>query len=216
MSKMLAHPKIYHLTHIDNLKGMVDAGRLYSDAERVARGISCALVGMSSIKERRLTELEVKCHPGTLVGQYVPFYFCARSVMLYLLHKGNHPELTYRDGQRPIIHLQADVAAVIQWADAHDVPWAFTDRNAGAYLAEFHNASADLAQLDWKAIGATDFRGAQVKEAKQAEFLVFGEFPWALVEEIGVIDRQVAREVQNVLGGAAHAPPVIVKPQWYY
>jgi len=50
----------------------------------------------------------VKCHPGTKVGQYVPFYFCPRSIMLYILHRGNHPDLDYREGQGPILHLQAD------------------------------------------------------------------------------------------------------------
>jgi hypothetical protein len=30
-------------------------------------------VGMTNIKQRRLTQIEVPCHPGTTVGQYVPF-----------------------------------------------------------------------------------------------------------------------------------------------
>ncbi len=51
--------------------------------------------------------MEVKCHPGTKVGEYVPFYFCPRSVMLYILYMGNHPELGYRGGQAPIVHLSA-------------------------------------------------------------------------------------------------------------
>jgi len=40
---------------------------------------------MSTIKARRLYDLEVDCHPGTKVGEYVPFYFCPWSIMLYLL-----------------------------------------------------------------------------------------------------------------------------------
>ena len=72
---------------------------------------------MSEIKRRRLEELDVKSHPGTKVGQYVPFYFCFRSIMLYLLYQGNHPELTYRGGQRPIIHLEADFNATVEWAN---------------------------------------------------------------------------------------------------
>ncbi len=39
---------------------------------------------MSEIKRRRVEELEVDCHPGTKVGDYVPFYFCPRSVMLFV------------------------------------------------------------------------------------------------------------------------------------
>jgi hypothetical protein len=72
------------------------------------------------------------CHPGTKVGEYVPFYFCPRSIMLFLLHKGNHVDLTYRGGQRPIVHLEADLRTVVEWADSIERRWAFGNRNAGA------------------------------------------------------------------------------------
>src|ERR1035441_9461886 len=56
------------------------------DAERIRRAVNCTIVGMSEIKRRRLEELDVHCHPGTKVGEYVPFYFCFRSIMLFLLY----------------------------------------------------------------------------------------------------------------------------------
>jgi hypothetical protein len=55
---------------------------------------------MTAIKRRRLG-LPLPCHAGDRVADYVPFYFCPRSVMLYLIHRGNHPELTYQGGQSP-------------------------------------------------------------------------------------------------------------------
>ena len=76
---------------------------------------------MSTIKRRRL-ELPVDCHPGTSVGEFVPFYFCPRSIMLYLLIRGNHPELHYQGGQEPILHLVADLYEVVEWANKHQVP----------------------------------------------------------------------------------------------
>src|SRR3954471_12342424 len=100
--------KIYHITHLRNLPDIVRAGAIYSDAKRIALGLDCEIVGMSKIKQRRLTQIEVDCHPGTKVGQYAPFYFCPRSIMLFLLHKGNHPDLDYKEGQGPIVHLRAD------------------------------------------------------------------------------------------------------------
>ena len=102
MGSVPKRPKIYHITHVDNLRGILDAGVLWSDKERIRRNQECRLVGMSTIKQRRLTELSVTCHPKTNVGDYVPFYFCPRSIMLYILHMGNHSELTYKGGQRPI------------------------------------------------------------------------------------------------------------------
>ena len=62
------YPKIYHITHLDNLPQMVDI-MLWSDAERIRRGLDCKIVGMSEIKRRLLEELEVDPHPGTKVGE---------------------------------------------------------------------------------------------------------------------------------------------------
>lgn len=127
-----ARPLVYHVTHADNLSRVLADGGLLSDAVVVSRGGPAVAIGMSSIKERRLRELRVKCHPETFVGEYVPFYFCPRSIMLYLIHRGNHPELTYCGGQGPIVHLVADLGEVVRWADGEGRRWAFSLSNAGA------------------------------------------------------------------------------------
>lgn len=126
MASVPSSPKIYHITHIDNLPNIAANMGLVSDATRIARNISCSVVGMSTIKERRLKEIEVPCHPKTMVGQYVPFYFCPRSIMLFMLHMGNHPDISYKGGQQPIVHLQADFHKVINWANSNSVSWAWT------------------------------------------------------------------------------------------
>jgi hypothetical protein len=209
------NPKIYHITHVNNLSRIVD-DVLWSDAERVRQALDCTLVGMSEIKRRRLEELEVHCHRGTKVGDYVPFYFCPRSVMLYLLHKGNHPDLAYHGGQRPIVHLQADLHEVLGWAKTERRRWAFSKGNAGARYSDFYSDSALLDTLEWEAIAATDWRDSDVKENKQAEFLVENSFPWELIELIGVIDTAVENQVANIISEAKHQRSVAVKPEWYY
>ena len=98
-------PKLYHIVHIDRLQSIVAEDCLLCDAEVVRRNPAGTTIGMAGIKQRRLTELILSSHPGLHVGDCVPFYFCPRSVMLYLIYQGNHPELTYRGGQGPIIHL---------------------------------------------------------------------------------------------------------------
>ena len=194
--------KVYHITHVKNLPHIVDAGAVWSDTKRIELGLDCQVVGMSEIKQRRLTELKVKCHPETMVGEYVPFYFCPRSIMLYILHMANHPSLTYRGGQGPMIHLQADATAVIEWAEANGIRWSFSDSNAGGYLASFFKSPDDLDQVNWAAVMATDFRDAAVKEGKQAEFLVHESFPWELVERIGVQNAAVLEQVNEILGSS--------------
>lgn len=211
-----AHPKLYHITHVDNLGRIAADGELLSDAAMIARGGPQQAIGMSAIKRRRVEELDVACHPGTKVGHYVPFYFCPRSVMLYVIHCANHPELTYRGGQEPIVHLEADLHAVVAWAMNTGTRWAFSLSNAGAYYTEFRSRVEDLDRLDWTAIAAADFRSAEVKEHKQAEFLVHGRLPFTLVERIGVRSAAVQAKVAGALAGRAHQPKIEVVPSWYF
>ncbi len=163
-------PKIYHITHVGNLPRILADGCLVSDAAMSQRGGPAMTIGMSTIKLRRLS-LPVKCHPGDHVGEYVPFYFCPRSVMLYIIHQGNHPEIAYRDGQEPISHLEADLDDVLTWASRVSSRWAFTLSNAGAAYTEFRSTQDLLDEIDWEAVAARDWRASEVKEGKQAEFL---------------------------------------------
>ncbi|HNQ56172.1 MAG TPA: DUF4433 domain-containing protein [Candidatus Desulfobacillus denitrificans] len=208
-------PRLYHITHVDNLPAILAAGGLHSDAAMIAAGGPAAAIGMSSIKQRRLT-LPVRCHPGDLVGGYVPFYFCPRSIMLYLIHRANHPELAYRGGQGPILHLEADLGETVAWAAAEGRRWAFSLSNAGAVYTEFRDRLDQLGEVDWAAVAATDFSNALVKEGKQAEFLVRDFFPWHLVRRIGVIDAGIYGQVLHALSGAAHRPAVEVRREWYF
>ncbi len=214
MSNPPDNPRIYHITHVDNLSGIIQAGALWSDAKRIENGLDSTVVGMSKIKKRRLEELEVHCHPGTMVGQYVPFYFCPRSIMLYILHRGNHEEIRYAGSQRPILHLTARLADVVEWAADKNVKWAFSTSNAGAYLADFFNSLDDLSEIDWRAVGATRWSGC--KEAKQAEFLLYESLPWELVRRVGVHDKAIEGQVLQIVADAAHKPVVKVMPSWYY
>lgn len=206
--------KIYHIAHMDRLPSIVAAGGLLSDALVQAQALGGTMVGMNHIKQRRLTELQLASHPGLFVGACVPFYFCPRSVMLYLIHRRN-AELIYQGGQAPIIHLQADLGAVVAWANAQPARWAFTLSNAGSYFFEDRNDLARLGEINWTAVQASNWSGG-LKEGKQAEFLLERHFPWHLIERIGVQSATVYRQVVNALPPHGHRPPVEVRPDWYY
>lgn len=214
-SPVPSSPKIYHITHVTNLGSILASGGLYSDAAMIARGGPSATIGMSTIKQRRL-RLPVACHPSTFVGDYVPFYFCPRSIMLFVIHRKNSPDLAYRGGQEPIVHLEAEVAEVVAWAEKTHRRWAFSLSNAGAAYTPFRSALAHLGELDWGAIHESDFRSASVREGKQAELLVHEWFPWELVRSIGVASSAVQMQVRAALTHAAHRPPVAIQPTWYY
>lgn len=208
------HPKLYHILHVDRLPSIISDGWLWCDAEIVRRSAPGTTIGMNSIKQRRLKELTLSSYPELHVGDCVPFYFCPRSIMLYLIYQANHQELVYRGGQGPIVHLECDLNATVAWATQHGRRWAFTLSNAGARYFEDRCDLAQLNEIDWIAVQARQWQSC--KEGKQAEFLIEHCFPWQLVERIGVQSRTVYQQAVNALPVGGHHPSVEIKPEWYY
>jgi hypothetical protein len=215
MYRVPAQPKIYHILHVDRLASVLVAGGLWCDAEMQRRGGGGTTIGMGRIKQRRLT-LPVSCHPGDYVGDFVPFYFCPRSIMLYIIFMANHEDLVYRGGQGPIVHLQADLHATVAWAEAQSQRWAFSLSNAGAFYTQFRSRLDQLNEINWSAVAANQWSPADLREGKQAEFLLHGFFPWELVEQIGVYSREIGEQAVQILQAAAHRPQVVRQPDWYY
>lgn len=214
------NPKIYHIVHVDRLPSIVNDGFLWCDAEIVRRNPTGPTIGITGIKRRRLRELTLTSHPELHVGDCVPFYFCPRSVMLYMIYRGNSPELDYRGGQTKIIHLEADLGASVAWAQQSSRRWAFTRSNAGTYYFEDRCDLSQLGEIDWEAVQADKWGGPgidqAVKEGKQAEFLMEYSFPWHLVERIGVHSRPAYQLAANALPSGGHRPRMELKPEWYY
>ena len=207
-------PKIYHIVHVDNLASIVSAGCLWSDTKMVG-STGHTVIGMTRIKHSRRV-LPVSCHFGLNVGDCVPFYFCSRSIMLFKIYKANDPELAYQGGQQPIVHLEADLRATVGWAKSNGWRWAFSLSNAGAAYTQFRSRLDQLGEVNWDAVKATYWTAADLREGKQAEFLVERSFPWHLVERIGIYAQAVAPRVAQAMVGAAHRPSVEVRRNWYY
>jgi len=117
--------------------------------------------------------------------------------MLYLLYQANHSELSYRGGQAPIVHLEADLQQVVTWAEQNNQRWAFTLSNAGARYFEDRCDLALLGEIEWDAVQARNWH--QCKEGKQAEFLTENQFPWDLVTRIGVHSQSIYDQVNAAL-----------------
>ncbi len=207
------NPKIYHIVHVDKLTSIIAERCIWSDATVQSRKLGGSMIGMSHIKKRRMTN-NLQSHLGLTVGQCVPFYFCSRSVMLYIISQGRHDDISYRDGQGPIVHLQADLNSVVQWAQQGNKRWAFTDSNAGSYYFNDYGSLTDLNEIDWNAVNAHSWSDCQ--EKKQAEFLLEEYLPWELVEAIGVYSMAQYQQVSSILTASTHQPTMSVKQNWYY
>lgn len=199
-------PPIFHITHVDNLPGILREGGLWCDTERIARGLSSMNIGHLHIKRRRLSRPVVARAGGTL-GDYVPFNFCPRSVMLYAVHRGHQD---YHAGQQSVLHLVSSVRR----AAALGRGWAFTDRHAELEHALYFDDLGKLNEVPWPVMGLKYW--TDKKEERQAEFLVREFFPWTAVSAVVAMTPAAAEQAQRSLHAAAHRPPVATKPEWYY
>ena len=209
------NPQIVHILHVNRLSSVIKEGCLWCDAEAAQRSLSGTTIGIGEIKQRRKSH-PLASHPTLKVGECVPFYFWPRSVMLFLIARANHPALAYRGGQAPIVHLVADLRQTVRWARGAGLRWAFTLSNAGSSYFEDRCKLDDLDHIDWDAVQATDWRDQEVRDRKQAEFLVEKRFPWQLVSRIGVLNEATRRKAADALTGSEHRPSVEIKRDWYY
>lgn len=173
---------------------------------RLARGLVPTNIGQRHIKRRRLTRA-VTTRAGGKLGDYVPFNFCPRSMMLYVVNQGHDD---YGGGQTEIVHLVSRVSTAIRQGR----PWAFTDRHAELAHALHFDDLADLGEVPWHVMDVKYW--SQVKEERQAEFLVHDFFPWTAVEAVGVWGQATATKVHQAMRAASHRPAVSVEREWYY
>lgn len=198
---------VSHITHIDNLKSILDQNCLWSDAKRIELGLINQNIGYSHIKDRRLLRAVNVAANGT-IGQYVPFNFCPRSVMLFVIHKGHSD---FKGGQDRILHLISDTNTIRLTNEG----CFFTDIHADLDYSEQIDDFNRLSELDIKRI-INEKYWQDFKEEKQAEFLAFESVLWQTIHKIGVKTQTMADEVNLLLQTVQHQPEVVVRPEWYY
>ena len=203
---------LYHITHIDNLAGIIRAGGLLAH-----NGVDDAYIDIAhqAIQSRR-NNIYVPCKPNGVLHDYVPFYFCRRSPMLYAIHKGNIE--TYHDGQESIIYLATTLPRVQQ----SGIPFVFTDGHAIMSFSEFYNDLADLDKVDWEIMkekywADTDADNDRSRR-RQAEFLLYQRCPWSLISGIATFNEFIKTRVETLFASeqCEHLPRVITKREWYY
>jgi hypothetical protein len=204
---------IYHVTHLRNLDSIVRDGGLKTCAHLRQQGVAYTDIAHQNIQDRRQWTL-VTCGPGGVLHDYVPFYFAPRSPMLYVISRGGVEG--YGEGQAPVVHLVSSAQAIQEAG----IGFVFTDGHGIMAMSDFFDDLAHLDRVDWKVMklrywNDTPEDGDRSRR-RQAEFLVHQSFPWALVQEIGVMTPAIADRVDQALQGQPYRPPVVVRRGWYY
>jgi hypothetical protein len=144
-------------------------------------------------------------------GTIIAYFFVRCSD---ILHRGNHSEVEFSGGQESIIHLVSDLRRAVDWAESNGLRWAFTNSNAGSLYFEDNADLSDLDKIDWEAVQARQW--SQLRERKQAEFLLERCFHCWLIEKIGVYSSKMLSEVSRILANEISHLPISVERSWYY
>lgn len=204
---------VYHFTHKRNLHSIILCEGCLSDRLRLERGISHHNVAYSGLKRRR-SELAVDLAPGGRLNEYVPFYFGARSPMLYAYAFGN--VTGRREDQDDLVYLVTHAETV---RDA-GLAFVFTDGHPVREPRKFYNDLVDLSYVDLPLMSEKYWNDTNEdpdrKRRRQAEFLVRHFLPWPLISAVGVRTVRVAHEVDELTTLSNHRPEVLVRPDWYY
>lgn len=204
---------LYHITHLDNLPGILQAGCLHCQQQLGDAGRHPVSIAYPGIQDRRLVT-QVPCGPGGVLHNYVPFYFAPRSPMLYAIH--NNRVEAYDGGQTPIVHLVSSVPQ-IQTANHRFV---FTDGHATMAFTRFFTETDDLDQIDWPLMQATYWHDTPQdpdrKRRRQAEFLVYNQVSVSALIGVGVINERMQQRVETLLQTYPIQLPVRIRRQWYY
>jgi hypothetical protein len=205
---------IYHITHLGNLPGIIKAKGLWCDSERLRQGWDSINIAHQNIKDRR-SRRRVPVAAGGTLADYVPFYFAPLSPMLYAIHTGYVSK--YNRGQREVLYLVSN----IETAERTGCPFCFTDGHAEMEMSEFSDQLAELNNIvDWSVMGGRYWGDSadhpDRKRRRQAEFLVYKDYPWTAIHEIGVYDKAIAEQVLQQLPRVLHRPKVNIRINWYY
>lgn len=204
---------IYHITHKDNLEGIIARNSLVAQSSTAKAPISYCNIAHTTIQDRR-SQTPVPCGPGGYLHDYVPFYFAPRSPMLYAIHCGNVENCTA--GQADIVYLVSSAESVA----TSGLEFVFTDGHGIMALSEFYDNLENLDAIDWDVMKGRYWADTDDdpdrKRRRQAEFLVYGSFPWERIEMIAVMNKEIGSKMKDTISHATKKPRIEVKPEWYY
>jgi hypothetical protein len=204
--------EIIHMTHVDNVEEILRRGELQSTALLNNARVGVTSIAYTSIQEQRAAK-HVPCGPGGCLHDYVPFYFCRRSPMLYTVNRGN---VACNGGQDSLVH----IVSTAQKTKAAGLGFVFSDGHGIMSYTEFYDDLGQLDTVDWNVIAARYWHDTQDdgdrKRRRQAEFLVRDRFPLGLVTDIVVRTDSMRERVKELCDDTGFALKVTSNANWYY
>ncbi|MFC6357448.1 DUF4433 domain-containing protein [Luethyella okanaganae] len=211
----VAELRIYHITHIDNLPGILRVGGLLANADEPAGANPAVDISSQDSRETRRAA-RIAAHDLSVAG-FVPFFLSPNASVWDSIRGGHEdPRLT---------------AEALGYAASEFVILVSTVRQAIEARPGEGTASATFAVTDGDATGSlTRFAATRLESERMlrrlrvdeeadailgAEVLICESFPFDRVGLIGVANDKVREAVKRVLQTAGYKQKVAVYPPWF-
>ncbi|WP_165069451.1 DUF4433 domain-containing protein [Marisediminicola senii] len=204
--------RIYHLTHISNLPGILADGHLLADGSALWENRPAVDISSGDTRARR-RNTPIAGGGSDSIAQFVPFFLAPNAnVWEGLRAQTVDPRLaaTARDlAPADFVMLVSTVKQAIAVHD-DDEAVAVTDGDAAHVLTRI-GSNPEARDRMLRTLRADE----EQTEILEAELLVRESFPVDQVTLLGVANDKVRDQVKKILAGAAHKPKVAVYPPWF-
>jgi hypothetical protein len=206
---------IFRIIHVDCLLTILQRKALHATNHTPADNLPYRTIHNVDIQGQRHIR-HIPCGQHGTLHDYVPFYFGYLSPMLFQLKTGRVS--AYDEGQEPLVYLKSTVQAVEQAG----LDFVFSDGHGIAAFTKWFDESARLSEVDWQMVyqryWKDEVNDMDRQRRKQAEFLIHKSCPWAVIEEIGVLNSTIKARVEVILNAfdASLQKAVTVQTDWYY
>lgn len=206
---------IFRLVHVANLELLLARGGLHAPLHAPNDGRAYRTIHNPDIQRQRRSRV-IRCGPGGVIHDYVPFFLGPRPPMLLQLKTGQVSG--YSGGQEPLIYLVSTAQSVVE----SGAGFVFSDGQGIAKITSWFDDLRDLDKVDWVAVNATYWSDGPEdmdrQRRKQAEFLVHRFVRWDLISDVGVVNASARAQVDAVFSAVPKKlrRTASVRPEWYY
>lgn len=208
---------IYRMIHVNNLSLVLKDRYVYAK-NFAPHSDECYCDIADKELQLKRGDTHVSLPPYGTLHDYVPFYFCPRSPMMYRLYMSD-------EDQSDLIYLVTYVERV----EAYKYDFVFTNRHAISRGVEWYKSLRYLDTLDWACIndrswgvdqpgyvGRPDVKERSIR--KQAEFLVHRRAPLLLFRHIVTMDERARSIVEEEFEKKTlnFKIDIGVNPDWYF
>lgn len=202
----------YRITHIQNLPLILRHGILNKN-HRDANGDYIDIGNPEIIDVRSTTP--VKIDEYGMIGDYVPFYFTPKSMMLLNIITGYRAPVVPRRSRSEILVIRCLIDELTNLPQ-----WFFTDGQGNDMATDHYHDLDELDTIDWEAIQKSNFKkndGDYDRPRRyQAEFLVHERVPLESIESLNVYNQEAADYVNEQLTRNNINLAVHIQPKYFF